>query len=69
MSPRPSSGRPERALLAAIHCWAVYGVTRLPAVNDAAARDAAELDGPRSEGSHQAMVASHTPSPAAREAR
>jgi hypothetical protein len=31
MSPARPSVRPERALLAAIHCWAVYGVTRLPA--------------------------------------
>lgn len=30
MRPRLEDIRPERALLAAIHCWAVYGVARLP---------------------------------------
>ena len=37
MRSRPSEGRSERALLAAIHCWAMYGVPLLPARTQPAA--------------------------------
>jgi hypothetical protein len=39
MNRRDLAVRADRALLAAIHCWSVYGVPRLPADSGRAARD------------------------------